>query len=237
MLHKLIHRFCGWITHVTLARVARAGYIRTFPSRRGIGVFDMFRAGGWPMWPLLLASVIALALIIERLISLRRARVVPSGLLDRVISDLGRHGAPPEMVSRVAAHSPLGRVLAAGLRNIKSSREVMKESIEEAGRAVVHDLERFLTTLGTIASISPLMGLFGTVIGMIEMFGGQGTGSRTEMAQGIAMALHATAFGIIIAVPAIIFWRYFRRLVDDYVMEMEQQAITLVEVAQGERRR
>jgi len=114
----------------------------------------------------------------------------------------------------------------------------MKESIEEAGRAVAHELERFLTTLGTIASISPLLGLLGTVIGMIEMFATQGnTPSPGQVAHGIAMALHATAFGIIIAVPATIFWRYFRRLVDDYVMDMEQQATTLVEVAHGERRR
>jgi biopolymer transport protein ExbB len=198
----------------------------------------MFKAGGWPMWPLLLISVIAVALIIERLISLRRSRVVPSGLLDRVISDLGRHGAPPEMVSRVAAHSPLGRVLAAGLRNIKSSREIMKESIEESGRLVAHELERFLTTLGTIASISPLMGLFGTVIGMIEMFAAQGaSGTPEDVARGIAIALHATALGIIIAVPSTIFWRYFRRLIDAYVVEMEQQATALVEVAHGERRR
>jgi len=201
-------------------------------------VFQMFQAGGWPMWPLLLASVIAVALIIERSISLRRARVVPSGLLDRIISDLGRHGAPPEMISRVAAHSPLGRVLAAGLRNIKSSREIMRESIEEAGRTVAHDLERFLTTLGTIAAISPLMGLFGTVVGMIEMFAGQGvSGTQEQVAQGIGMALHATAFGIIIAIPAMIFWRHFRRLVDDYVIDMEQQATMLIEVAHGERRR
>ena len=201
-------------------------------------MFEMFKAGGWPMWPLLLASVIAVALIIERSISLRRSRVIPSGLLDRIISDLGRHGAPPEMISRVAAHSPLGRVLAAGLRNIKSSRDIMKESIEEAGRTVAHDLERFLTTLGTIAAISPLMGLFGTVVGMIEMFAGQGvSGTPEQVAHGIAMALHATAFGIIIAIPATIFWRHFRRMVDDYVVDMEQQATMLIEVAHGERRR
>jgi len=201
-------------------------------------VFQMFMKGGWPMWPLLLASVIAVALVIERTISLRRARVVPPGLLDRIISDMGKHGAPPEMISRVAAHSPLGRVLAAGLRNIKNSREVMKESIEEAGRTVAHDLERFLTTLGTIAAISPLMGLFGTVVGMIEMFeGGGSTGTPEQVASGIAMALHATAFGIMIAIPATIFWRHFRRMVDDYVVDMEQQATILVEMAHGERRR
>jgi len=198
----------------------------------------MFLAGGWPMWPLFFASVIAVALIIERSISLRRSRVVPPGLLDKIMSDMGKHGVPPEMVARVAAHSPLGRVLAVGLRNIKGSREVMKESVEEVGRSVAHDLERFLTTLGTIASISPLMGLFGTVIGMIEMFhGGGSTGSPEQVASGIAMALHATAFGIIIAVPSMIFWRHFRRLIDEYVVEMEQQATILIEVTHGERRR
>jgi biopolymer transport protein ExbB len=191
------------------------------------------------MWPLLLASVIAVALIIERSISLRRSRVVPSGLLDRIISDLGRHGAPPEMVARVAAHSPLGRVLAAGLRNIKSPRDIMKESIEEAGRAVVHDLERFLTTLGTIAAISPLLGLFGTVVGMIHIFAAQGTGGANmqELSAGVSAVLYTTGFGLIIAIPATIFWRHFRRLIDNFVIEMEQQAITLVEVAHGERRR
>ncbi|MDR0563858.1 MAG: MotA/TolQ/ExbB proton channel family protein [Azoarcus sp.] len=204
-------------------------------------MLDIFKAGEWPMWPLLLASVIAVALIVERMISLRHARVLPSGLLDRIISDLGRHGgAPPEMITRVANHSPLGRVFAAGLRNIRGSREIMKESIEEAGRTVAHELERFLTTLGTIAAISPLMGLFGTVVGMIKMFGAQGvqgvTG-MTELSQGIALALHATAFGIIVAIPAMIFWRHFRRLVDEYVIEMEQQATKLVEMVHGERRR
>jgi biopolymer transport protein ExbB len=193
----------------------------------------------WPMWPLLLASVIAVALIIERSITLRRSRVVPTGLLDRVISDLGKHGAPPEMIARVAAHSPLGRVLAAGLRNIKSSRDTMKEAIEEAGRAVVHDLERFLTTLGTIAAISPLLGLLGTVFGMIHIFAAQGAGGADikELSAGVSMVLYTTGFGLIIAIPATIFWRHFRRLIDNFVIEMEQQATTLVDVAHGERRR
>jgi biopolymer transport protein ExbB len=197
----------------------------------------MIQAGGWPMWPLLCASVIAVALIIERSISLRRSRVVPHGLLERIISDVKKSGgAPIEMVNRVAAHSPLGVVLAAGLRDFNSSREVMKESIEEAGRGVAHELERFMTTLGTIAAISPLMGLFGTVIGMIEMFSASGVnGTPQEVAVGIGVALHCTAFGIIIAIPATIFWRYFRRLIDDVVIDMEQKAIKLVEVAHGER--
>ncbi|PKO55908.1 MAG: flagellar motor protein MotA [Betaproteobacteria bacterium HGW-Betaproteobacteria-21] len=201
-------------------------------------MFAIIQAAGWPMWPLLFASVIAVALIIERSVSLRRARVVPVGLLENVIADLRQHGASGEMVSRVAGHSPLGRVLAAGLRNVSSSRVVMRESIEETGRAVAHDLERFLTTLGTIAAISPLLGLFGTIVGMIDIFASQGVSGANpaQLAKGISIALYTTGLGLIIAIPATIFWRHFRRLIDDFVIDMEQQAIKLVEVAHGERR-
>lgn len=200
-------------------------------------MFAIIQAAGWPMWPLLFASVIAVALIIERSFSLRRSRVVPAGLLDNVIADLRQHGSSPEMVSRVAAHSPLGRVLAAGLRNVSSTRVIMKESIEESGRVVVHDLERFLTTLGTIAAISPLLGLFGTIVGMIDIFASQGVNGANpaQLAKGISIALYTTGLGLIIAIPATIFWRHFRRLIDDLVVDMEQQAIKLVEVAHGER--
>ncbi|MDO9597713.1 MAG: MotA/TolQ/ExbB proton channel family protein [Azoarcus sp.] len=201
-------------------------------------MFAIIQAAGWPMWPLLFASVIAVALIIERSVSLRRARVVPVGLLENVIADLRQHGASGEMVSRVAGHSPLGRVLAAGLRNVSSSRVVMRESIEETGRAVAHDLERFLTTLGTIAAISPLLGLFGTIVGMIDIFASQGVSGANpaQLAKGISIALYTTGLGLIIAIPATIFWRHFRRLIDDFIIDMEQQAIKLVEVAHGERR-
>ncbi|MBL8448228.1 MAG: MotA/TolQ/ExbB proton channel family protein [Zoogloeaceae bacterium] len=201
-------------------------------------MFAIIQAAGWPIWPLLLASVVAVALIIERSISLRRSRIVPSGLLEKVLADYRVSGATAELVNRVASHSPLGRVLAAGLRNVRSTREVMKEAIEEAGRAVVHDLERYLTTLGTIASISPLMGLFGTIVGMIEIFGSQGpTGSNPQqLAHGISIALYNTGFGLIIAIPSMIFWRHFRALVNSLVVDMEQQAILLVEVVHGERR-
>ncbi|MCK9259963.1 MAG: MotA/TolQ/ExbB proton channel family protein [Azoarcus sp.] len=200
-------------------------------------MFAIIQAAGWPMWPLLFASVIAVALIIERSFSLRHSRVVPAGLLDNVIADLRQHGSSPEMVSRVAAHSPLGRVLAAGLRNVSSTRVIMKESIEESGRVVVHDLERFLTTLGTIAAISPLLGLFGTIVGMIDIFASQGVNGANpaQLAKGISIALYTTGLGLIIAIPATIFWRHFRRLIDDFVVDMEQQAIKLVEVAHGER--
>ena len=200
-------------------------------------MFDIIRAAGWPIWPLLLASVIAVALIIERSITLRRSKIVPDGLLDRVIGDYRQGGVNPDMLNRLAGQSPLGRVFAAGLRNVKSSREVMKEAVEEAGHGVTHELERFLTSLGTIASISPLMGLFGTVVGMIEIFGSQSPSGANpqQLAHGISVALYNTAFGLIIASPAMIFYRHFRALVDSLVVDMEQQAVKLVETVHGER--
>ena len=159
-------------------------------------------------------------------------------MLQRAVGEF-RHGADnSRLLADLERHSPLGRVLAAGLRNVGTSREVMKESIEEAGAAVAHELNRYLTTLGTIASISPLMGLFGTVVGMIEIFGSQtpGTGSPQQLASGISIALYNTGFGIFIAVPAMIFWRHFRALVDTFVIQMEQQAVRLVEYMHGERK-
>ena len=134
-------------------------------------MFAIIEAAGWPIWFLLLASVIAVALIIERGTALRRAKIVPQGLLQSAVAEYRRTGTTEDLLKRLNGHSPLGRVLAAGIRNASSSREIMKESIEEAGRGVAHELERFLTTLGTIASMSPLLGLFGTIVGMIEIFG------------------------------------------------------------------
>lgn len=199
----------------------------------------IIEASGWPIWPLLFTSIIAVALIIERSITLRRSKVVPPDLLEKVLDDLARNGASPGMADRVAEHSPLGRVLAAGLRNVNSSREIMKETIEETGRAVAHELGRYMTTLGTIAAVSPLLGLFGTIIGMIDIFASQGAGGANpqQLAQGISIALNTTGFGLIIAIPATIFWRHFRALVDTFVIDMEQQAIRLVEVVHGERAR
>jgi biopolymer transport protein ExbB len=201
-------------------------------------VFSIIQAAGWPIWPLLLASIVAVALIIERLAALRRAKVAPVGLLQRVVAEYWQNGASEEMVAHLEMQSPLGRVLAAGIRNVGSSREIMKESIEETGQVVSHELERYLTTLGTIASISPLMGLFGTVVGMIEIFGSQApTGSNPlQLAHGISVALYNTGFGLIIAIPSMIFWRHFRALVDGFVIEMQQQAVRLVEVLHGERK-
>jgi biopolymer transport protein ExbB len=201
-------------------------------------VFSIVQAAGWPIWPLLLASIVAVALIIERLVALRRVKVVPPDLLQRVVTEFRQRGATQAMVVDLEAHSPLGRVLAAGLRNEGSSREIMKESIEEAGSVVSHELERYLTTLGTIASISPLMGLFGTIVGMIEIFGSQSpSGSNPmQLAHGISVALYNTGFGLLIAIPSMIFWRHFRALVSTFVIDMQQQAVRLVEVLHGERR-
>lgn len=201
-------------------------------------MFEIVKAAGWPIWPLLLASIISVALIIERLVALRRAKVVPAGLLQRAVGEFRRGADNSKLLDDLERHSPLGRVLAAGLRNVGHSREVMKESIEEAGSFVTHDLNRYLTTLGTIASIAPLMGLFGTVIGMIEIFGSQtpGSGNPQQLAQGISIALYNTGFGIFIAIPSVIFWRHFRALVDGFVVEMEQQAVRLVEIMHGERK-
>jgi len=201
-------------------------------------LFAIVQAAGWPIWFLLFASVIAVALIIERSISLRAARVIPRNLLDQVVAVYRRQGLSPEVVERLSRDSPLGAVLAAGLRNLKSSRYVMKEAIEEAGRAAAHELERFLTTLGTIATAAPLLGLFGTVIGMIEIFGAQSPASGTnpqQLAHGISIALYNTAFGIALGIAALVFYRHFRARVDTFVVEMEQLASKLIDIVHGER--
>ena len=201
-------------------------------------MFAIVEAAGWPIWFLILASIVAVGLIVERLMFLRSTRIAPSALLNEVVKELKQRGVSDGMLTKLAAGSPLGRIFAAGLKNIKSPPEVMKESIEEEGRAVARDLDRFLTTLGTIASISPLLGLFGTVVGMIEIFGSQTAvgNSPAVLAHGISVALYNTAFGLIVAIPSMIFYRQFRAQVDSLTLEMEQQAIKLVEVVHGQRK-
>ena len=201
-------------------------------------MFAIVEAAGWPIWFLILASIIAVGLIVERLMFLRSARIAPPALLNEVVNELKQRGVSDGMLAKLAASSPLGRIFSAGLKNIKSTPEVMKESIEEEGRAVARDLDRFLTTLGTIASISPLLGLFGTVVGMIEIFGSQSAvgNSPAVLAHGISVALYNTAFGLIVAVPSMIFYRQFRAQADSLTLEMEQQAIKLVEVVHGQRK-
>ncbi|QKJ67936.1 MotA/TolQ/ExbB proton channel family protein [Deefgea piscis] len=198
----------------------------------------IIEAAGWPIWLIIAASIATVTIIIERLLSLRKTLVLPQGTLAKVVQEYRSQGVTAESLNKLSASSPLGKVLAAGLKNVKSSREIMKESIEETGSAVAHDLNRYLSTLGTLAAVTPLLGLFGTVIGMIEIFGSQapsGAGNPAALAHGISIALYNTAFGIIVAVPALMFYRYFASKVDDFIVEMEQQAIKLVEIVHGER--
>jgi len=203
----------------------------------GIAVLSILEAAGWPSWFLLACSVIALAIIFERSWALRSHAVTPSDLLPRVLDQFKSRGVNSEVIERLAQSCPLGRVLAAGLMNAQSSREIMKESIEDAGRAVMVELERYLTTLGTIATISPLLGLFGTVVGMIVIFRTQGPAGTNpaELAHGISIALYNTAFGLIVAVPSMVFYRHFRARVNSLIVEMEQQAVKLVEIVHGHR--
>ena len=199
----------------------------------------IIEAAGWPIWPIILCSIVAVGIIGERFWSLRKELVTPRGLLAQVIQEYRQKGVSPEMLDRLAQSSLMGRIFVAALRNVGSTREIMRESIEEAGRAAAHDLGRFLTTLGTIATMSPLLGLLGTIIGMIEIFGVQGpTGMANpgQLAHGISIALYNAAFGIIVAVPSLVFYRHFRARVDSLVVEMEIQAVKLVEIIQGERK-
>jgi biopolymer transport protein ExbB len=200
-------------------------------------LYAIIQAAGWPIWFLIVASIVAVAIIGERWWSLRESVVMPRNLLARVVQDYRQNGVTPQMLSRLSNSSPLGQVFAAGLRNAKSPTPIIKEAIEEAGRTVAIELERFLTSLGTIAAISPLLGLFGTVVGMIEIFGAQ-TPSGTNplvLAHGISIALYNTAFGLVVAVPAMIFYRHFRAKVDEMLVDLEMQAIKLVEIIHGER--
>lgn len=203
-------------------------------------MFALIQAAGWPIWPIILASIVAAGIIGERIWTLRLSVVTPRDLLPKVVHEYRKSGVSEDMLARLQNNSPLGQILAAGLRNDRSTREIMKESIEEAGRSVAHDLDRYLTTLGTIASLSPLMGLFGTLVGMIEIFGAStpstGGGNPAQLAHGISVALYNAAFGILVAIPSMIFYRHFRAKVDALVVEMELQALKLVEIIHGERR-
>ena len=201
-------------------------------------VFELVKSGGWLMLPIIACSVAATAIILERLWTLRRKRVIPDNLVAQIWKTHSKNKLSNAHLTTLRAGSPLGRVLAAGLVNRKHSREVMKESIEEAGRQVVLELERFLNTLGTIASISPLLGLLGTVIGMIEVFSaivGAGVGDPAMLAGGISQALITTAAGLSVAIPSVMFHRYLTGRVVTLAVGMEQEALKMVEVMQGER--
>ncbi len=201
-------------------------------------MLELVKAGGWLMWPIIACSVIAMAIVIERLWTYRRRKVLPANLVAQIWQLHQDKQLTPAHIATVRNNSLLGRMLAAGLVNRNHPRVVMKEAIEEEGRQVVHELERYLNTLGTIANISPLLGLLGTVIGMIKVFTAitsSGVGNAAVLAGGISEALITTAAGLSVAIPAVIFHRYLSGRVDRIVMRMEEQALKLVEVMQGAR--
>lgn len=201
-------------------------------------MFELIKAGGWMMLPIIVCSIVALAIIVERFWTLQSKRVNPPQLVAQVWQWSKTGHLDVKRIQALKGASPLGRVLAAGLVNLRYDRQVMKESIEEVGRHVVHELECYLNTLGTIAAVSPLLGLLGTVTGMIRAFSAiteHGVSDPTVVSSGIAEALITTAAGLIVAIPALTFHRYFRGRVDALVVEMEQEALKLVEVMHGER--
>jgi biopolymer transport protein ExbB len=201
-------------------------------------VLELIKAGGLLMWPIMLCSVISLAIIIERFWSLQSERIAPKNLVAQVWQWAKSRQLDAEKIQQLRRSSALGKLLAAGLTNIHHEREVMKESIEEVGHHVVHELDRFLNTLGTIAAITPLLGLLGTVIGMIKVFAvitTEGVGDPGILAAGISEALITTAAGLTVAIPTLMFYRYFRGKVEDLVITMEQEALKMVEVLHGQR--
>ena len=195
-------------------------------------MLEIILAGGWLMAPILLCSTLAAAIVIERFWTLRKSKVTPDGLAATVEDWATRHELDERHLEQLRTESPLGRVYAAALRNRKRSRELIKEAVEDSGRHVVHELERFLNTLGTIAGIPPLLGLLGTVIGMIKVFSAimvSGVGDANVLAGGISEALITTAAGLTVAIPSYFFYRHFTGTVSEYVITMEEKAIKLIE--------
>lgn len=201
-------------------------------------MLSILQAAGWPIWPLVLCSIVALALIIERFLSLRASRVAPARLVDEVMAVTRASLPTADTVNKLAENSSMGLVLAQGLRAAMAEPRItdanLRASFETAGRQAVHDMERNLSALGTIASAAPLLGLLGTVVGMIEIFGASGASSGTaganpmELAHGISVALYNTAFGLIVAIPSLAFYRHFRARVDSYTLDLEQAAERMV---------
>jgi biopolymer transport protein ExbB len=204
-------------------------------------MLEIIIAGGWLMVPIILCSIIAVAIVLERFLALRGGRVMPGSIPAQVKQWAMQHELDAKHIEQLRRSSPLGRVLAAALDNRDRARDVIKEAIEDTGRHVVHELERFLNTLGTIAGITPLLGLLGTVVGMIKVFSSimvHGVGDPNQLAGGISEALITTAAGLTVAIPSFFFYRYFRGLVRAYVVQMEQQALVLMQaIESGNRRR
>ena len=201
-------------------------------------MFEIIKSGGWMMLPIILCSIGAMGIIVERFWSLQKKKILPPELVPQVWKLYREKKLDDAALRRLKTSSPLGCILAAGLANRHHGRDVMKECIEESGRKVVHDLERYLNSLGTIAAISPLLGLLGTVFGMIDIFSSlmqHGSGDPSVLAGGISVALITTAAGLTVGIPSLIFHRYFERLVDEYVVDMEAEALKLIDILQGDR--
>lgn len=200
-------------------------------------MLEIVQSGGWLMVPILLCSIVAAAICVERLWTLQRSRIVPKNLVAQIWSAVKTEDLDTQKLRELRTSSPLGQVLAAGVSNAKRGRDVMKEAMEEAASQVSHDMERYLTSLGIIASISPLLGLLGTVVGMIKVFTAlmlEGAGNANVLAGGISQALITTAAGLSVAIPALMFHRFFLRRIDELVVTMEQEAGKLVEILQGD---
>ncbi|HQV41301.1 MAG: MotA/TolQ/ExbB proton channel family protein [Moraxellaceae bacterium] len=201
-------------------------------------MWELIKSGGWLMLPIVIASMLAVAIVLERAWALRSSRVAPQDLLARVWQWIRNNELNADKLKQLRANSPLGEILAAGLLNSKHGRDIMKESIEESASHVIHDMEKNLGLLGTIAVISPLLGLLGTVVGIIEAFmavTSSGLNDPTMLAGGISKALITTAGGIVVAIPAMVMHRWFQRHIQDITVEMEQQAIKLVDIVHGDR--
>jgi biopolymer transport protein ExbB len=202
-------------------------------------MLEIVQAGGWVMLPIIAGSIIAAAIILERAWTLQRKRVIPPGLTAQVQEWIAHDELDPRHLQTLHQSSPLGRIMAVGLSNRNAEREIVKERIEDSGRHVVHELERYLGTLGTIAGASPLLGLLGTVLGMIRMFAGvtaSGVGNPAVVAGGIGQALITTAAGLIVAIPALIAYRYLRGRVEGLVVEMEKETIKFLETLSAHNR-
>ncbi len=201
-------------------------------------MFELIQSGGVLVWLIILCSVISLAIVIERFWTLKKSAVTPFGLMDEVEKLLAEDELDPARVAAIRRGSPLGRILAAGIVNIDQHRVVMKEAVEEAGRHVIHDLEKYLNTLGTLAAVTPLLGLLGTVIGMIDVFAAitsAGVGNPTVLAGGISQALVTTAAGLTVGIPSLMFHRFFRGRVTELAIDMEQEALRFLEIVHGDR--
>ncbi|MSP27537.1 MAG: MotA/TolQ/ExbB proton channel family protein [Methylococcales bacterium] len=201
-------------------------------------MFEIIKSGGWMMLPIILCSIAAMAIVGERFWSLQKKKIVPPDLVPKIWRLHRDQKITTLALKQLKSNSPLGCILAAGLVNSHHGRKFMKETIEETGRKVVHDLERYLNTLGTIAAVSPLLGLLGTVFGMIDIFSSlmeHGSGDPSFLAGGISVALITTAAGLTVAIPSLVFHRYFERLVDEYVIAMEDEALNLIDILHGDR--